>query len=601
MKTCREVIPFTVGFMEDPGPLVDHVYQIFIAEMLKRDDIYVDMDLFQAIYRESRVQLPGTPLHNNNFNYYNHYLEDRRQRPRDTTPIYIPSRYYFFIAMKEDVQCNIPPIENNSDQPECRIDINNPDESVTHSLLTVCREISQHQRITYLHMSDVTCSDHVREDELFNLSENTRYVRVRDCKLPLDIINHMMQQLHKCKHLPKLIWDTYLGEAGRHLAQSIRSWGDNSPITEISLPGCGMQGDAGAELLQSLSACKQLIHLDLHDNNLTGCLSCFLSNSHPGLPQLQELNLRRTGLNKEDLQHLSNITQSNKLQKLQWLNLSGNILTGCLFCFLPDPHPGLPQLQKLELDRTRINKEDLQHIWSVAYKLPNLQELGLTENTLTGCLFCFLPDPHPGLPQLQKLNLWDTGLNKDDLQHLLSVAHKLPKLKELDLSNYTLTGCLFCFLPDPHPGLPQLEMLDLKYTGLNKDDVQHLLSIAHKLPKLKELNLAGYRLTGCFSYFLPDPHPGLPQLQQLNLLFTRLNRNDLQYLTHLIGKNKLPMLGELDLVFNNLCEMEAELEQLIEAGIAHHKTKLQLSLRENGLSQEFKRKWNQRCRGTNNP
>ena len=79
--------------------------------------------------------------------------------------------------------------------------------------------------------------------------------------------------------------------------------------------------------------------------------------------------------------------------------------------------------------------------------LPNLQILNLSGNTLTGCLSSFLPDSHPGLPQLKKLDLGYTALKKEDLQQLLYITQhsKLPKLEELYLSGNTLTGYLSSF------------------------------------------------------------------------------------------------------------------------------------------------------------
>ena len=172
-------------------------------------------------------------------------------------------------------------------------------------------------------------------------------------------------------------------------------------------------------------------------------------------------------------------------------------------------------------------------------------------------------------------------------------------LQVLDLSENTLTGCLFSFLPDPHPGLLQLEKLYFHRTELNKDDVHHLLSITYKLPKLQELNLSGYTLTGCLSHFLPDPHPGLPQLEKLQLWSTELNTIDLTHLTHLIQTRKLPALKFLNLVCNSLYEMEMEVEHLIEACVNHHQRELRLRLWGNYLSDAFVEKLMQRFAETN--
>ena len=249
--------------------------------------------------------------------------------------------------------------------------------------------------------------------------------------------------------------------------------------------------------------------------------------------------------------------------------------------------------------KCRLNKEDLKHLLSIAYKLPKLRELDLRGYTLTGFLSSFLPDPHPGLPELEELNLKHTELNKEDIKHLFIIAHKLPKLQELDLSHNTLKGCLSSFLPDLILGLPELEKLNMTCTELNKDDLQHLSSFAHKLPKLRELYLSRNDLKGSLSSFLPAPHPGLPELKELNLWNTKLNKEDLQHLTHLMQTHKLPGLERLYLDRNKMSDMETDVGHLIETCVTHHQRELWLHLWDNNLSEEFENKWEKRCAETN--
>ena len=413
-------------------------------------------------------------------------------------------------------------------------------------------------------------------------------------------------------------------------------------------------------LLSITHKLPKLYKLDLSGYTLTGCLSSFLPDPHPGLPELRKLDLQSTALNKKDLQHLFSIIQFYKLPKLWSLNLSGNILTGSLSSFLPDPHPGLSELQWLLLRGTSLNKEDLEHLLSITHKLPKLQkldlsesivtgylstflsdpcpglpeleelnlrytaldiedlqqlshitqskklpklqELDLSQNTLMGFLSRFLPDPHPGICQLEKLNLSSTMLNEVDLQHLTHItqSNKLPKLRNLDLSENTLTICLSRLLPNPHPGLHELEMLDLHNTKLNKDDLQHFSHItqSNKLPKLRNLNLSENTLTGYLSSLLPDPHPGIPKLQLLRLTYTAVNKDDLQHLKHLVQYGKLPNLSDLNLERNELFQMKEELRDLVETCITRHQGYLRLRLADNNLPEEFENQLKQCCDGT---
>ena len=624
--------------MCDPTPLVDHVYQKWI------DEHFDNTDLLKALYAESKVQLPGSVLHNNNINYYDH-----TENSLDTSPAYTPSKMYVFLEMKANVLCKFNASEQEAKIPDCTLVIRSPNTAVTNSLLVACQRISKYQPIVDLHMFEVSWKYQSESDE-FNLSENAQSLIMQSCCLPSQPLKCLIHKLSECNTIRIIDLSNTNLEAVSSLTLS-----NKTSLTHLDLSETKMSAGLCNSICQQLtdithmehlnmsnndlsqvskftlsnkktlrylnlenthmsltlyySICQQLTdleslkqffvsredscykicddgflecflsdkHLPTHvcrcvlcqinqfsslpsieitDSPLTGCLSSFLPDPHPGLPELKQLTLKRTALHKEDLQHLFSIIQLNKLPKLRILDLSFNTLTGCLSIFLADPHPGLPELGYLYLDRTALNKEDLQHFSHITQnnKLPKLRELDLSQNTLTGCLSSFLSDPDAGLPELRSLHLKSTDLNKDDLQHLLSITYKLPKLHKLDLSHNTLTGCLSSFLSDPHPGLPELEYLVFESTALNKKDLQHLSHIIqlNKLPKLRSLNLSHNTLMGCLSSFLTDPHPGLPELRWLHLESTALNEEDLQHLSHITKCNKLPKLQSLDLSENTL-------------------------------------------------
>ena len=102
-----EMIIFTVGLMKDPRPLSEHVYQLLTEEyvqMLLHEVPLTDLYLFQSMYKESTVRLPGSPLHNNYFNHYNHKADDDNKRPIDKTPVYVPSKVYVFSNIEEELE-----------------------------------------------------------------------------------------------------------------------------------------------------------------------------------------------------------------------------------------------------------------------------------------------------------------------------------------------------------------------------------------------------------------------------------------------------------------------------------------------------------------
>ena len=415
-----QVVLLICGLMSDPTPIIHLVYKQWIDDGQKS----AGKTVIKAMFPEAGLPVPRNLLHNQWINYYNH----RQGLIKDTTQIYVPSRWYWFDHVKEKLSCNIQ--YGNTEMPECTMKIIKPHVTVTKDLLSICHRICQLQAVRDLDILGIRCVD-LPEPHVFTLSKNTELIKIINCELSIQTLRHLVQQINRCSTLRVL---------------------------------------------------------DLSFSNPTGCLSSFLPDPHPGLPELEELNLRGTALNIKDLQQLSHIIQSNKLPKLRKLKLSSNILTGCLSRFLAYPHPGLPELEKLNLRMTRLYKEDLQL-----------------------------------------------------LSHITQ-SNKLPKVEVLDLSYNTLTGCLSSFLPDPHPGLPELEKLILEDTELNKEDLQHL--------------------------------------------------------SHLIQTHKLPGLKNLDLSFNRLYEMETDVEHLIEAYATQHQRKLNLWLWNTGLSEAFAEKWKQRCAET---
>ena len=492
MRTQKEVVLFVFGLMRDQKPIIEHVYEKWIdgGKSLGRA-------LIESMFRESGLSVPKDLLHNQLINYYDHHEADLF---KDTTPIYIPSKVYWF---KSIGKCLTYKHHQASEKTDCNVRITKGGygEDLDQNILDICHAINKDQQITELHLRDtgiIECwnrripfDDEQMPNKLESLNHllpqvksnisvrgtNTEFghlsvirvpaeeasVKVDKCLLQTETMNNFLQQISDPKIIDITHTHTKYNDAGNIEIEHLSI--DRKPEAKsfVYLFNCDFPSTTLDQVLRLVNQCTTARTFACTETGLQGLLHTLLPDSHPAIPQLERISLSGTKLNKNDVQHLSNITQSNKLPKLQEVDLSENILTGCLSCFLPDPNPGLPQLQGLNLKYTGLNKDDLQHLSTITQsnKLPNLQKLYLSRNTLTGCLSCFLPDPHPGLPQLQRLNLWETKLNKDDLQHLSNItqSNKLPNLQELYLSWNTLTGCLSCFLPDPHPGLPQLQKL----------------------------------------------------------------------------------------------------------------------------------------------
>ena len=220
----------------------------------------------------------------------------------------------------------------------------------------------------------------------------------------------------------------------------------------------------------------------------------------------------------------------------------------------------------------------------------HLEEIYLQENTLTNCLEqLFDNSDHPGFQSLRVLELSKAELDEADLTSISAATRndKLPELKQLHISNNTLTDGLSCLLDTDYPSLDWLWIDD---THLSKTDIKTLSEAVHdgKLQKLKDLNLSDNVLTSYMKDLLGEAsHYGFHSLAHLKLKNTELHTDDLLCLTEAMKSGKLPKLVWLHLEGNNLSSMEDQVADLIQTAIkAYKKKELFLYLDNNGMSDE---------------
>ena len=139
--------------------------------------------------------------------------------------------------------------------------------------------------------------------------------------------------------------------------------------------------------------------------------------------------------------------------------------------------------------------------------------------------------------------------------------------------------------------------LDLQDTHMSPELLKSICQIT-SVVKLKELDLSLNTLTGCLHHLLSEPHQGLQSLEELYLWMTKLNKNDIEELTRAVQRHVLPGLKELDLRHNKLRTMQRETEELIRTCVTHHQRELTLWLRGNDLPKEIEEKWNRLCQDT---
>ena len=212
---------------------------------------------------------------------------------------------------------------------------------------------------------------------------------LKNCSIPKQFWDELFESLCSCKQLHNLdLSDNTIGEAGHYLAQLITSWGDNPPLQVLHLNYCLIPQQVWAELLQSLSFCKHLTDLDLSGNAI-GEAGHYLAQSittwgaEPSLQSLQELCLDGCSIPEHIWPKL--LQQLSSCKHIKNLNLSRNTLKDRLSSFQLDSNPGLIYLEKIGLEETSINKADVHHLTQLiqANKLPSLKYLSLQKKSLT--------------------------------------------------------------------------------------------------------------------------------------------------------------------------------------------------------------------------
>ena len=618
------MVKFLCGLMPDPTPLVDHVYQMWINEQLyhtrHKSVLPREMheeDFFRSLYKESRVKLTGHPLHNQHINYYNHLPEAHR----DTTPIYIPSKFYWLRYIKEHIPCGNQP--ENKAKPDCVMWIEHPSTSVTKALLSTCVRISQNQAVTDLCMSGVRCKGFPEKALYeFNMSECAQSMTMYDCTLPLLTLNHLIHQISGFDQLqiyrimskgPR----SQSADIGRfHVKMS--SHGSQTNIessveikhcdlsyqTQLEFGECTLSSQILNDLMQQINTRQTTRKIIFLGTRLQDVSHLTLNNKK----FLSHLDLSGTKLSQEVRQSI--YSQLSNLLHLEYIDLSNNNLSQVSSLALCNKS----SLRHLNLSDTKLSPEMCQDVCQQLTDLTSLKYLNLSNNNLSQVSSITLINK----TLLHHLDLKYTRMSQDligsiyqQITHLESLENIYLEGLTIDRTHYSIRniklpievfgelfqkmlnrfvclknifikdihgGCLYSFLPDPHPGLYELQELHLVHSALNTNDLQHLSHITqtNKLPELKDLDLSHNTLTGCLSSFLPDPHPGLPQLKNLDMRSTELNKDDLQHLTLLIQTHRLSGLKYLNLRDSRLCEMEMDVEHLIEACVTHHQRDLWL-------------------------
>ncbi len=211
-----------------------------------------------------------------------------------------------------------------------------------------------------------------------------------------------------------------------HMAKLLGS--DPPSLCHLSLEDCHLNG-ADINSLVPVVQNRRLEWLDLTKNILTGHLTQLLGSDSPSLDHLY---LQDCQLSEADINSLAPIVQN---RRLEWLNLSKNILTGHLTQLLGSDPPSLNRF--LFLQDCQLSEADINSLVPVV-QTRKLEWLNLSKNILTGHLTQLLGSDSPSLDHLY---LQDCQLSEVDINSLAPVVQNR-RLETLDLSKNILTGHL---------------------------------------------------------------------------------------------------------------------------------------------------------------
>ena len=223
---------------------------------------------------------------------------------------------------------------------------------------------------------------------------------------------YLMEALQTCENLRILeLSNNVIGaEGSRNLARSIRSLGHYRQLHQLYVNNCQLDPYGCAELLNSLSACPELITLNISGNAIGGGFQAL--NPQSVFQRLIELEMNSTSLTEQDVQILGTI-----------------ISTG-----------GMPRLFSFALCGCQINSSSATHLTVALSSCTSLKSLYLSNNPIGGALqhLSASKDPigsdvigqeeplSPGsLPVYQQLrHLWlkDTSLYSSDIQALAALV-----------------------------------------------------------------------------------------------------------------------------------------------------------------------------------
>ena len=502
----KEVIRFAVCLSAAPETLIEFIFTRLTPYLRYSYFDNDSIDFLRSLGTELKSKHQVNLFNNKYFNY----------TTKENPVCFIPSRFYMFdqyVAKSKSVQYKVTRAAlKKSPVAECAIHV--PTDALINAL-RILEEIQKRIKDRVVISSFVVLDDFATGNEPFGgftthntfiskifkrtlvLDEHMKVFGIRGFRLPQPTFRHIAQELNRCTNIELLCLREVQQNIPIKLGEALMSM---SSLKYVNVQDCPLTRLSCEALLLGLTQCRYLTVLNLSDSMLSGCLDYLLgATNRPGFPFLQILILDNTKLRISDIKSIANAVRQNKLQSLIMLGLSQNILTDHFECLVPlerGDFPGFPCLQYLGLNDTNLNTANVRNLSRAIHlnKFPALEHLVLSCNCLTGFTKIWLKyrEGH-GFKMLKQLDLAKTDINKEDLKTIALVLSSsgFSSMSLLRLNGNDLQGIIGELFTDR--GLPSIQVLDLRFAGLGKEDILHLSNAVKngKLPELREINLQG--------------------------------------------------------------------------------------------------------------
>ncbi len=186
----------------------------------------------------------------------------------------------------------------------------------------VLENVRHMHKLRYLHLASYGSGGMPPNLISFKLSPSLQHISLKsylgtsvNCKIFCDQLRH----LHHLEYV-NLSYNP-LDESISGLIDALKGSPTRKPLIEyIYLSNCQIRHSESKALLATLTQCSNLLELDLSGNILTGCLDGFMANPPP---LLREMNFDSTALNEQDIEGITQAFLKKKLTRLCRLSIEG--------------------------------------------------------------------------------------------------------------------------------------------------------------------------------------------------------------------------------------------------------------------------------------